>query len=241
MAAPSALINAIPANATWGPEHRKLCPQGTTDERGVSRPQGGGCDVGAFEAAATRTALTAKPDPAAPGTKMTLTAKITPHAGTFHDPGQVAGKVTFKAGKTVLCSGSTVNHAGVATCATTKIPTGAPTLSATFASTSPYLNSADARKVVVGTLPRFTTAEHATATIGKHKAITIRASAAPAPTITKMSGVLPKGMKFVSGRGVATISGTPARGTAQKYVLHLRAANVRGHAAQRFTLNVGAG
>ena len=55
MAAPSALIDTIPADATWGPEHRKLCPKGTTDERGVSRPQGGGCDVGAFEAAATRT------------------------------------------------------------------------------------------------------------------------------------------------------------------------------------------
>ena len=33
-AAPSALIDTIPADATWGPEHQKLCPAGTTDQRG---------------------------------------------------------------------------------------------------------------------------------------------------------------------------------------------------------------
>ena len=172
---------------------------------------------------------------------MTLTAKITPHAGTFDDPDPVAGKVTFKVGKTVLCSASPVSHAGIATCATTKVPAGARTVTAAFASTSPYLNSQDARKVVVGTRPKFTTAGHATATIGKHKTITVRASATPTPTITKLSGALPKGMKFVPGKGRATITGTPARGTAQKYVLHLRAGNVRGRATQTFTLTVVAG
>lgn len=33
-AVPSALIDTIPAGATWGLEHKELCPADTTDQRG---------------------------------------------------------------------------------------------------------------------------------------------------------------------------------------------------------------
>ena len=134
-----------------------------------------------------------------------------------------------------------MNSSGVATCATTKLPAGTPTVTARFASTSPYLNSTGTTKLTVGTAPKFTSANNAKATIGKDKTITIHASGAPAPTITKVSGTLPKGMKFTGGKGGAVIAGTPARGTAKKYVLHLRARNVRASASQRFTLTVVSG
>jgi hypothetical protein len=241
MTAPSALINTIPADATWGPEHEKLCPPGATDQRGVGRPQGGGCDVGAFEVNASQTIVKATPNPASPGKTVTLTAKIIADTGTFHDPDPVAGKVTFKTGSTLLCSGKAVNSSGVATCVTTKLPTGTPTVTARFASTSAYLNSTGTSKVSVGTAPKFTSPTKAKATIGKDKTITVHASAAPAPTITMVGGTLPKGMKFAGGKGRATIAGTPARGTAKKYVLHLRAGNVRGRTTQTFTLTVVAG
>jgi hypothetical protein len=240
-AAPSALINTIPADATWGPDHKRLCPAGTTDQRGVSRPQGAGCDVGAFEAAASNTTVTVAPNPAAPGKTVTLTAKITPQTGTFDDPDPVAGKVTFKTAGTTLCSDKAVDPSSIATCATTKLPAGTPVVTAAFASTSPYMNSTGTTKLVVGTAPKFTSPNNAKATIGKHRTITVHASAAPTPTITKVSGTLPKGMRFTGGKGSATITGTPARGTARKYVLHLRAGNVRGRVTQTFTLTIVAG
>jgi hypothetical protein len=34
-------------------------------------------------------------------------------------------------------------------------------------------------------------------------------------------------MTFTGGKGSATITGTPARGTAKSYVLHLRASSAR--------------
>jgi hypothetical protein len=235
---PSALINTIPSGATWGPEHKKLCPAGTTDQRGVSRPQGGGCDVGAFEAAASHTVLTAAPDPAAPGAVVTLTATTTPHAGTFHDPDAVAGKVTFKTGTATLCTAKPVTSAGTASCATTALPAGTPSVTATFVSSSPYLGSAATAKPVVGTMPDFTSANSASVTVGISKTITVRATGTPKPTIRKASGTLPKGMRFTGGKGTATITGTPAAGTARMYVLHLRAANVRGRVNQTLTLTI---
>jgi hypothetical protein len=237
--APSALINAIPTGARWGPDGGKpLCPAGSTDQRGVPRPQGGACDAGAFEATASQTALTASPNPAAPGSTVTLSAQITPNAGTFHDPDPVAGTVTFKTGTTTLCSKKAVTSAGIATCTTNQLPAGTPTVTASFASTSPYLASTGTAQPVIATMPNFTTANTARATVGVHKTITIRASGNPAASITKTSGALPAGMRFTPGTGTATISGTPARGTARKYVLHLRASNVRGAATQTFTLTV---
>ena len=239
--APSALIDTIPNDATWGPEHRKLCPAGTTDQRGLSRPQGGGCDVGAFEAGASQTVVTAAPNPASPGTAVTLSAKVTPDTATFHDPDAVRGKVTFKTGTSTLCTGQAVTSSGVATCSTTLLPVGSRSVTATFKSTSPYLNSTGTTSVVVGTTPAFTSTNHAKATVGKHTTITLSASGAPKPAITKFSGTLPTGLTFTAGKGTATITGTAARGTAGKYLLHLRADNVRGRDSQRFTLTVVAG
>jgi hypothetical protein len=204
----------------------------------VPRRQGGACDVGAFEVALSKTVLTAAPNQAAPTHAVTLTARVMPNTGTFHDPDAAAGAVTFRTGSTVLCSGKELNASGVATCSTTKLPPGTPTVTATFVSSSPYLASAGTAKPVIGTTPAFTSAQTARATVGRPTTITIHASGTPSPTITEVGGTLPKGMSFRRGTGSATISGTPAAGTAKTYVVHLRAANVRGSATQTLTLTV---
>lgn len=58
------------------------CP--ATDARGVARPQGAGCDMGAFEREQTNTATptTATPQPGTPTTTATVTATTTPQPGT---------------------------------------------------------------------------------------------------------------------------------------------------------------
>jgi len=50
---------------------------GPIDERGVRRPQGAGCDLGAFESAAdAAVTLSAAPEPVTVGTTLTLTANV---------------------------------------------------------------------------------------------------------------------------------------------------------------------
>ncbi len=147
--APSALINKIPVVATWGPDHKKLCPSDTTDQRDASRPQGARCDVGAFEAGSSNTTLTARPNPAGKGATVTLRAKITASMGTFHDPDKPAGKVIFKRGTTTLCSGKVMTASGVATCTTTRLPVGRDVVRAAFTSSSTFLGSAASKTVTI--------------------------------------------------------------------------------------------
>lgn len=232
---PSALVDVIPADATWGPDHKKLCPAGATDQRGVSRPQGTGCDVGAVELAASRTGVKAS---LRRDKSVILTATVSGAAGSFREPDPVAGTMTFKAGKTTLCAARPVT-AGTVTCTTTKLPPGSSKVTTTFMSSSPYLNSVRTSPVVVGTKPHFTGAAHARAVIGHHTSIKIHASGLPKPAIGLVKGKLPKGMSFSNGKGHARIVGTPAHGSAKKYVLLIRARNGVGKTTEKFTLTIG--
>jgi hypothetical protein len=90
--AANAARDAIPAGATD-------CPAtGLTDQRGVSRPSNGACDVGAFEAGAVAIAVTTSdfPQTASP---VTVTAKVTPSLVGAPIP---KGSVTFTRDTTVL-------------------------------------------------------------------------------------------------------------------------------------------
>ena len=75
---------------------------------------------------ATRTTLTASLNPAAVGQLVTFTAKVTP-APT----GALAGTVSFYAGRTLLGAG-TVNDAGVATYATSRLAPGYYSITAVY-------------------------------------------------------------------------------------------------------------
>ena len=69
--------------------------RGSIDQRGVPRPQGQRCDIGAFEVVATKTLLRV----ARRGNRIRLMASVTPAVGI---PGQPHGVVVFRSGTRVL-------------------------------------------------------------------------------------------------------------------------------------------
>ena len=95
----------------------------------------------------------------------------------------------------------------------------------------------------VNQAPAITSANNATFTVGTAGTFTVTSTGTPASTISE-TGALPSGITFVNnGNGTATLSGTPASGSAGAYVLTLTANNGVGTAAmQNFTLTIsGAG
>jgi hypothetical protein len=87
--------------------------------------------------------------------------------------------------------------------------------------------------------PTITTAPQATFTAGVPSSVTVQASGSPAPSLSE-SGPLPSGVNFTdNGNGTATISGTPAPGSAGSYAIAITASNGVGNSAtQVFTLTV---
>ena len=104
------------------------------DQRGVSRPQGGHCDIGAAEDVATTTTLRAAQDASA--TNVTLTATVTRSMSIGPD---AAGTVEFTKGTTSL--GSAALSAGTASVAVPIATAADPTFTATFRPSSPVLGS----------------------------------------------------------------------------------------------------
>jgi hypothetical protein len=93
--------------------------------------------------------------------------------------------------------------------------------------------------LLVGQAPAITSAAAATFGIGGAGSFTVITSGSPAASLTE-SGALPAGVTFTdNGDGTATLSGTPAAGTAGAYPLTLTASNGAGADATRsFTLTV---
>jgi hypothetical protein len=87
--------------------------------------------------------------------------------------------------------------------------------------------------------PSFTSANNTTFTEGSAGAFSVTTTGLPAPSLTE-SGTLPAGVTFTdNGNGTATLSGTPAAGTAGEYSLTFIASNGMGTpASQAFTLTV---
>lgn len=106
------------------------------------------------------------------------------------------------------------------------------------ADTAPAPQASQTFPVAAAVAPTFTSAEAADATISKPATVTISTVATPTATLTE-SGSLPAGMSFVdNGDGTATISGTPAPGTAGDHPITVSAQNPIGSADQRFVLSV---
>lgn len=102
------------------------CP--ATDQRGVSRPQGAACDIGAFERVptASTTALTANPNPVAQGQNLQLCATV---AGVA-TPGTPAGTITFTDGSVTL--GTATLSGGTACLNTTSLALGTHSITASY-------------------------------------------------------------------------------------------------------------
>src|SRR5262249_24512428 len=95
--------------------------------------------------------------------------------------------------------------------------------------------------VVDSATPTFTSAAAATFNVGAVGSFAVTTVAFPAVTsITRDAAPLPAGVTFVDdGNGTATLSGTPAPGSAGVYSFGLTASNGVGVSTQNFTLTVG--
>jgi large repetitive protein len=94
--------------------------------------------------------------------------------------------------------------------------------------------------LLVGEVPAFSSTDSASFPVGVPSVFHVAAGGLPQPTITER-GTLPKGLRFIGGRGTATLSGTPARGTSGNYPITFTAgAGSAFSASQAFTLVVGA-
>src|SRR5271155_852089 len=93
-----------------------------------------------------------------------------------------------------------------------------------------------------GTAPKITRANSSTFTVGTAGTFTVTTTGSPTPALSE-SGSLPSPVTFKdNGNGTATISGSPATGTAGTYTITITASNGVGTAAtQTFTLTVAAG
>ena len=106
------------------------------------------------------------------------------------------------------------------------------TNSAGSATTDPAMLTVDAA-------PGFTSAGSANFTLGTNDSFTVTATGVPTPSLTE-SGALPTGVTFGdNSNGSATLSGTPATGTAGIYTITLTASNgASPNATQKFSLMV---
>ncbi len=94
--------------------------------------------------------------------------------------------------------------------------------------------------LLVGEAPAFTSDQTTTFGVGQAATFTITTTGAPIASLTE-SGTLPSGVTYTNnGDGTATLSGTPAAGTAGLYELTLTAQNAVGSgASESFYLLVG--
>jgi hypothetical protein len=100
-------------------------------------------------------------------------------------------------------------------------------------------DSSQAFTLTVGQASAISSANSAAFTVGTAGTFTAAATGFPTPSLTE-SGALPSGVTFVDkGTGTATLSGTPATGTAGSYPITIKAHNgVGADASQSFMLTV---
>jgi hypothetical protein len=120
-------------------------PVNSVDQRGISRPQGTHCDIGAYEfipLPPSTTSLKASASALTCGQQVTLTATVT---GTRLTP---TGTVTFQDGATTLGT-ATLSGSGTATLATKSLGNGSHSLQAVYGGDSHLSGSSSTTKVTV--------------------------------------------------------------------------------------------
>jgi autotransporter-associated beta strand protein len=151
---------------------------------------------------------------------------------TFTAPGSGAGG-TFSGSSTVTSDGSGFAEAPVFTA------NGTSGSYAVTASCAGVASPASFTLANTGQAPAITSAAGAGFTEGSAGSFTVTTTGSPKATLTE-TGALPGGVTFVDdGDGTATISGTPADGTAGDYAVTIAATNGIGSGAtQAFVLHV---
>jgi streptogramin lyase len=160
----------------------------------------------------TTTTLTASPTSITVGTSVKLTATVAPASGTTAP----TGTVTFNSGGKTLGTGTLSN--GVATYATTALPVGTDSITATYTATGSFGNSSsNTVQVTVAPLATLTattttlTSSNANAAAGA--SVTFTATVTPATpvatgTVTFSDGTTTLGTGTLNSMGIATYTTT---------------------------------
>jgi large repetitive protein len=158
---------------------------------------------------------------------FTVTATGSP-VPTFSEAGALPTGVTLNATTGVLSG-------------TPAVGTGGSYAITLTAQNSVPPNATQSFTLTVDEAPSITSQNSTTFTLGSNGTFKVTTTGNPTATITE-TGALPSGVTFVdNGNDTATLSGTPATGTAGPYSLTIGASNGIGTAAsQSFTLTVSA-
>jgi hypothetical protein len=240
---PSSAIDTIPAGATYGDDDTALCPDTSTDLRGVPRPVGGACDAGSLEVAGTETTL-AGPGRAAPHDDVTFEATVSVPFVGVEGLENANGSVTFSSGGEVLCQEAVImsGNPRVATCSTSALGAGKHKVRATFNpspdSSTLHASTSDPETVLVGTKPAVKAPRTVRMKVGQRVRIVLRASGNPAPLLRKIGGHLPRGLTFHRGHGKATITGRAHASSVGRHRIRVKAVNLMGHDVHMLTLVV---
>jgi hypothetical protein len=181
----------------------------------------------------TTTTLSSSSNPALFGQSVTLTATVVP---TPPGSGTPTGTVSFQDGATVLGTGALAN--GQATLSIATLANGGHTLVASYQGDANFSASTSAPLTQTVNQPSaITSINRTTFQLGTASSFTVAATGFPTPSLTEL-GALPTGVSFVDNHnGTATLSGTPAGGTAGTYPINLTAHNGAGtDGTQSFTL-----
>jgi len=192
--------------------------------------------------ASTSTSVSSSANPSTAGQAVTFTASVTvttPGAGT------PTATVQFSIDGSPFGSPVALNGSGQATSpSTSSLKPGIHTVTATYSGDTSFTGSSGTLSggQTVNQAPAITSANHTTFTVGSAGSFMVTTTGFPTPTLSE-SGNLPTGVSFVdNGNGTATLSGTPAAGTAGSYPLIITASNGVGTpATQSFTLTVNQG
>jgi hypothetical protein len=168
------------------------------------------------------------------GTAFTFTVATTGYPAAALKAGTLPGGVSFSdnGNGTGSLSGTTAITAGTYSVPVTATNSGG-TASQTITLT---VKAAGTVKV-----PTFTSAAAATAATGKAFSFTVTTVGSPTSYTTNVthSGALPAGVTFTnSGKGTATLTGTPTAASAGTYPVTFTAANTGGTTTQSFVLTV---
>ena len=158
---------------------------------------------------------------------FTISATGTPKP-SFTQTGSLPSGVTFHD-----------NGDGTATLAGTPAANSGGVFTLTITATNSAGSTNQTFTLTVNQAPAITSAASFTFTVGANSSFTVTTTGVPKPALSE-TGALPSGVTFVdNGNGTATLSGTPASGTAGSFPITITANNgVTPNATQSFTLTV---
>jgi len=189
-----ALLPGSPAIGTANDAVATAFPVSSVDQRGVTRPQGAGSDIGAFElvAAATTTSVATSGTPSALGGSVTFTATV--------GGGGATGSVSFYDGATLL--GSSPLSGTTATFTTSALGVGGHSITAVYGGDANYATSTSAA-ITQTVAPAPTTTSVATSgtpsVYGTPVTFTATVTPGATGTVTFYDGPTPLGTRTLSG------------------------------------------